>query len=231
MKIEKPLYYGALLKRYKRFMADIKLKNGEIITAHCANSGSMKTCTEPGWKVVVSDSQNPKRKLRFTWEMVHNGKCWIGINTQLANKIVKEALEKNQIPELVGYERIITEKKYGENSRIDIFMEKPGVQCYVEIKNVTLVDKGFFQFPDSVTERGLKHLNELIEMKKQGKRAVMFFLIQRNDARIFKPCEEIDPEYALKLKEVYEQGVEILPYVANVTPTEISISHKVEFTF
>lgn len=230
MKNENPYYFGTLIKRYKRFMADIKLESGQIITAHCPNSGSMKTCTEPGWKVMVSDSQNPKRKLQFTWEMVHNGKCWIGINTQLSNKIVKEAIELKQIPELAGYGEIKTEKKYGQNSRIDIFLENVFGQCYVEVKNVSLVMDNYYQFPDSVTERGLKHLSELVEMKKQGKRAVMFYLIQRNDAQVFKPCNDIDPKYADRLKKVYEQGVEILPYIAKVTPGETTISHKIEFT-
>ena len=231
MQIDLPRYYGTLIKRYKRFLADIKLENGETITAHCPNSGSMKTCAEPGWKVMVSDSQNPKRKLRFTWEMVHNEKCWIGINTQYANKIVKEAIENEQIPDLTGYEKIITEKKYGQNSRIDIFLQKESELCYVEVKNVTLVEDNYYLFPDAVTERGLKHLNELEQMKKQGQRAVMFFLIQRNDAEIFKPSHKNDPKYARRLQEVYDQGLEILPFGTNVSPQEITITHKLKFTF
>jgi len=229
MKLERPLLFGTLIQRYKRFLADVKLENGDIITVHCANSGSMKTCAKPGWRVMISDSQNPKRKLRFTWEMVHNGKGWIGINTQMPNKIVKEAIENNEIPELTGYTKIITEKKYGQNSRIDLFLEKLSGQCYVEVKNVTMMEENTYLFPDAVTIRGLKHLNELAEMKKQGHRAVMFFLIQRNNGTIFKPCKVIDPEYSDKLNEVYEKGVEILPYVANVSPHEITISHKVNF--
>ncbi len=231
MQINSPCHYGTLIKRYKRFLADIKLESGEIVTAHCPNPGSMKTCAEPGWRVMLTDSQNPKRKLRYTWEMVHNGKCWIAINTQLTNKIVKEAIEQEQIPELKGYEKIITEKKYGQNSRIDILLQSSGELCYIEVKNVTLLKDNSYQFPDAVTERGLKHLNELLMMKKQKQRAVMFFLIQRNDAEIFKPCYEIDPKYAQKLQSVYNQGVEILAYVTKVSPSEITISHKVEFTF
>lgn len=229
MKINKPLLTGYLIRRYKRFLADIRLENGNIITAHCPNSGSMKTCMEAGWKVIVSDSQNPKRKLRYTWEMVHNGKCWIGINTQLANKIVKEAIEKQWIDELSGYENILAEQKYGANSRIDLLLEKSGAQCFVEVKNVTMLEDKIYLFPDAVTERGLKHLNELLEIRRKGKRAVMFFLIQRNDGTLFKPCVAIDPKYSEKLTKVHKKGVEILAYTAMVIPGEITISHKTTF--
>jgi len=231
MIFDKPTRFGKLIKRYKRFLADIALDDDEIITAHCANSGSMKTCAEPGWKVMVSDSQNPKRKLRYTWEMVHNGNCWIGINTQLPNLIDFEAIQQGVIPELAGYSKITKEQKYSHNSRIDLLLEKENEKCYVEIKNVTLVEKDAFLFPDAVTERGLKHLGDLLAMKKAGQRAVMLYIIQRADGEIFKPCFEIDPQYAHKLEQVYNQGVEILPYVANVQPQQINISHKVKFSF
>jgi sugar fermentation stimulation protein A len=231
MKFAKPAHFGILIKRYKRFLADIKLDNGEIITAHCANSGSMKTCAEPGWNVMVSDSQNPKRKLRYTWELVHNGVCWIGINTLVPNKLAHEAIGHGIISELSGYSKIRSEQKYGQNSRIDFLLENKNEKCFVEVKNVTLVENNTFLFPDAVTARGLKHLNELLEMKKAGQRAVMLYIIQRNDANIFRPCYEIDSKYAEKLEDVYHQGVEILPYVANVSTEEITISHKVEFAF
>jgi sugar fermentation stimulation protein A len=226
---DKPLFYGKLIRRYKRFLADIELDSGEIITAHCANTGSMKTCDKPGWRVVVSDSLNPKRKLRYTFEMIHNEKCWIGINTQVPNKLAKEAIEKGKIKELLDYEHILTEQKYGENSRIDLLLQGKTGKCYVEVKNVTLVENGYYKFPDAVTLRGLKHLNELLEIKKQGHRAVMLFTVQRSDGTIFKPAEQIDPAYAQKLKEVHNQGVEILPYLANVSPEEIVLSHKLGF--
>lgn len=228
MKFDKPTQFGILIKRYKRFLADIKLNNGYVITAHCANSGSMKTCCEPGWQVMISDSQNPKRQLRYTWEMIHNRHCWIGINTQVPNKLAKEAIEENRIPELNGYSAIRTEQNYA-NSRIDLLLEKENEKCFVEVKNVTLVENDIYLFPDAVTERGLKHLNDLLEMKRSGHRAVMFYIIQRSDGRIFKPCREIDPKYAIKLKEAEKQGIEILPYVADVSPEEIKISHKVKY--
>jgi len=229
MKFDKSTYYGKLIKRYKRFLADIELENGEIITAHCANTGSMKTCDEPGWRVLVSDSLNPKRKLKYTFELIYNEKCWIGINTQLPNKLAKEAIENGIIKELQDYTQILSEQKYGENSRIDLLLENEHEKCYVEVKNVTLVENGDYLFPDAVTARGLKHLDELLEMRKRGHRAVMLFVIQRSDGKVFKPAKDIDPQYAQKLKEVYKQGVEILPYQAKVSPEEIAISHKVVF--
>ncbi len=229
MKIDKPIFFGTLIKRYKRFLADIKLDGGETITAHCANTGSMKTCIEPGWRVVVSDSLNPKRKLRYTFEMIHNEKCWIGINTQLPNKLAKEAIEISTIKELQGYTRILMEQKYGKNSRIDLLLEHETEKCFVEVKNVTLMEKGDYLFPDSVTTRGLKHLNELIEMVKKGNRAVMLYVIQRSDGKLFKPAKEIDPQYSEKLKEAHEIGVEVLPYLAQVSPQEIVLSQKLDF--
>jgi len=230
MKFKQPLIQGILLKRYKRFLADIKLASGEFITAHCPNSGSMKTCKEPGWKVLVSKSDNPKRKLKYTWEMVHNGACWIGINTQVPNKIASEAILNGVIPELVGYTNLKNEVKYGKNSRIDILLTGDRSDCYVEVKNVTLVeDDGFYKFPDAVTERGRKHLYELLDVVRAGSRAVMLYVIQRNDGTVFKPAYEIDLVYGKSLKEVNNQGVEILVYKADVSPEKIEITTKIDY--
>jgi len=227
MKFNQILIPGKLIKRYKRFLADIELNSGQVITAHCPNSGSMKTCNQPGWEVRLSESDNPKRKFKYTWELVHNDTCWIGVNTHLANKLAVEAIPQGWIPELSGYKLLETEKKYGQNSRIDILLTSESKKCYVEVKNVTLVEQdGFFKFPDSVTKRGLKHLNELAEMVKQGHRAVMLFAIQRSDGTVFKPAALIDPEYATALKKVYGQGVEILAYRADITPQSIELKHK-----
>ena len=231
MKFDKPLIEGILLKRYKRFMADVKLNNGQYVTAHCPNSGSMKTCKEPGWKVLVSESDNPNRKLKYTWEMVYNGKCWIGINTQIPNKIAIEGIQNGVITELNGYDEIQSEVKYGQNSRIDIMLKGEKDICYVEVKNVTLVEAdNYYQFPDAVTDRGRKHLYELLEMVRTGHRAVMLFVIQRSDGTTFKPAEHIDPEYARALKEVHQQGVEILAYQADVSPTEIKLNKAIPFS-
>jgi sugar fermentation stimulation protein A len=230
MKFDQPLIKGFLIKRYKRFLADIELPSGEIVTAHCPNSGSMKTCDQPGWEVRLSPSDNPKRKLKYTWEMVHNGKCWIGINTIFANKIAAEGIRSGMIRELQGYERLQTERKYGQNSRVDLLLSNGGKKCFVEVKNVTLVEEdGFYRFPDAVTKRGLKHLQELTEMVRQGHRAVMLFLIQRSDGTLFKPADHIDPQYGRELRNAFKVGVEILPYRAEVSPQEIVVKERVPF--
>jgi len=230
MKFNQTLIPGKLSKRYKRFLADIELDSGEFITAHCPNSGSMKTCANPGWKVMLSESDNPKRKYKYTWEMVHNEKCWIGINTMIPNIIAEEAIKNGTISELSGYDEIKREVKYGENSRIDIFLKNDQEICYVEVKNVTLVeDDGNYYFPDSVTSRGLKHLHELIEMKMQGHRSVMLFVIQRSDGNIFKPAVHIDRKYTEGLKTAYENGVEILAVQADVSPIEIALNNNINW--
>ncbi len=230
MKFDQPLIKGFLIKRYKRFLADIELPSGEIVTAHCPNSGSMKTCDQPGWEVRLSPSDNPKRKLKYTWEMVHNGKCWIGINTIFANKIAAEGIRSGMIRELQGYERLQTERKYGQNSRVDLLLSNGEKKCFVEVKNVTLVEEdGFYRFPDAVTKRGLKHLQELTEMVRQGHCAVMLFLIQRSDGTLFKPADHIDPQYGRELRNAFKVGVEILPYRAEVSPQQIVVKERVPF--
>jgi len=230
MKFDQELLPGTLIKRYKRFLADVKLDSGEVVTAHCPNSGSMKTCNEPSWKVLLSESSNPKRKLKYTWEMVHNRICWIGINTHLANKLAVEAIKNGIIKELQGYEELRTEVNYGKNSRVDILLSSGEKKCYIEVKNVTLVEDDIFKFPDSVTIRGQKHLHELMDMIKQGHRAVMLYAVQRTDAAAFEPAKEIDPVYAGTLKKAHEQGLEILPYKAHLSPQEIYLENQIPFS-
>lgn len=190
----------------------------------------MKTCTHPGWPVLLSESSNPSRKYKYTWEMVHNGSCWIGINTQLPNILVKEALEQNQLLEFQGYAALKTEVRYGTNSRIDLLLEYSHQLCYIEVKNVTLVENKFYLFPDAVTIRGQKHLDELINVIDEGHRAVMFYVIQRSDGHSFRPAAHIDPVYASKLKMAFDRGVEIFPYLAEVSPSEIKIQNRINFT-
>jgi sugar fermentation stimulation protein A len=228
MRFETPLIPGKLIKRYKRFLADIELENGKIITAHCPNSGSMKTCQTPGWKVMLSVHDSPTRKYKHTWEMVHNGNCWIGVNTGIPNQIVEGAIKSDAINSLKGYLEIKREVRYGKNSRIDIFLQTDKKTCYVEVKNVTLVEEdGCYYFPDAVTERGRKHLYELIDMVGEGHRAVMFYVIQRSDGSSFKPAAHIDPAYADSLKEAYDKGVEILVYQAEVNPDSIILKSEI----
>ncbi len=228
MKFETPLIEGVLLQRYKRFMADVRLPSGEIVVAHCANSGSMLSVKEPGSRVWVSPATNPERKLRYTWEIIEVNGHMVGINTSHPNAIVADAITAGQIPELAGYPDIKREQKYGKNSRIDILLSGGGKPpCYVEVKNVTL-RRGFdghpAEFPDSVTERGAKHLREMTDIVRAGGRAVMVYLVQRADCSRFTVCADIDPGYAAALKDATAAGVEAVCYGCTVTPDAITLA-------
>ena len=227
MKLPQPLLSGKLIRRYKRFLADIELLSGEIVTAHCPNSGSLKGCNDPGNPVLISRSNNPRRKLRYTWELVQVNGIWVGINTTYPNRLVKEAIENGTINELQGYSSLRGEVPLGDHSRIDLLAERSGEQCWIEVKNVTLVENGVALFPDAVTVRGQKHLRELMKVKAEGARAVIFFVVQRADGRVFAPADTIDPDYGRLLREAHEAGVEIIPYQAQVTPMDISLSHRI----
>jgi len=233
MKFETPLIPGKLVKRYKRFLTDVELENGDVVVAHCANSGSMLSVNDPGAPVWLSPANDPKRKLKFTWELVQIGDAMVGINTQHPNRIVADAIEAGEIPELVGYDSLRREVKYGKNSRIDILLEsedKP--KCYVEVKNTTmrrdLTPGAPAEFPDSVTARGAKHLDELADMVREGHRAVMFYLVQRDDADAFTVAADIDPTYAEGLTAAIKAGVEVLAYTCRITPQEIVVTDPVE---
>jgi len=222
MELTKPIQQATLLKRYKRFLADVRLESGEEITVHVPNTGRMTTCWEPEWPCIISDSENTKRKHRFTLEMTFNGTTWIGVNTGNPNKLVAEFIREKRFPSLLGYQEIRTEVPYGTNSRIDILLENDNEKCYIEIKNTTLVEDGIAYFPDAISERGLKHLNELIEMKKQGHRAVMCYLVQREDACTFLPAEHVDPKYAQAFYQAVDEGVEILICQCTMQPKQIT---------
>lgn len=222
MIFQSSLTKGRLIKRYKRFLADVELADGQVVTVHCANSGSMLGLKEPGYTVYLSPNTNPKAKLDWRWEVVDTGEALVGINTSHPNRIVEAAVEAGEIPELKGYQSLKREVKYGVNSRIDLLLSDPN-ECYVEIKNVTLKENGKALFPDSVTARGTKHLHELMDMVKEGHRAVMFYLVQRGDCSVFEPAEEIDQTYASALREAHSNGVEILCYQCHVAPDRIEI--------
>jgi sugar fermentation stimulation protein A len=221
-----PLIPGTLIKRYKRFLADIALADGSEITAHCANSGSMKGCAVPGSRVWLSRSPNPKRKLAYTWELVETDGYWAGINTFLPNRLVREAIEDGTAGALQGYATIRPEVPYGEHSRIDLLLEGPAGRCFVEVKNVTLVECGRALFPDAVTTRGQKHLIELMRVVAEGDRGVIFFTVQRGDGNSVSPADSIDPEYGRLLRQALENGVEALAYRALVTPEEIRLTEQ-----
>ena len=226
MEFEQPLQHGQLIRRYKRFMADVELADGSVVTAHCPNSGSMATCKDPGQPVAIQPADSPKRKLKYTWELYHSGTSWVGINTHRSNAVVAEAIAAGQVPELSGYAGLRREVKYGKNSRIDILLEDPEQgPCHVEVKNATLLaPDGRVRFPDAVTERGRKHLDELADLAADGGRAVMFFLVNRADGDGFGPADHIDPGYGERLREVMEAGVEVLAYGTRITPEGIGVA-------
>ena len=229
MEFPDPLIPGRLIKRYKRFLADVELRGGEIVTAHCANSGSMLNVKEPGSEVWLSPARNPDRKLRYTWELIKIGDTLVGINTALPNSIVEEAIVEGKIPELMGYESLRREVTYGKNSRIDSLLEDPlHPTCYVEVKNVTLKrglgETNLVEFPDSVTTRGAKHLAELSDMITDGHRSVMVYLVQRQDGDTFTIAEDIDPAYKTALDKAMSIGVEILCYQCVLDTKKIEIS-------
>jgi sugar fermentation stimulation protein A len=223
------LVEGRLIRRYKRFLADIQLPDG-VITAACPNTGSLMGCCEPGSRVWLSESDNPSRKYRHTWEIVEVGKVMVGINTGLPNNLVAEAIAGGVISELTGYETVRREVRYGEEaSRVDFVLESPSREaCYVEVKNVTAAaNQGVALFPDCVSERGSRHLRELIRMKSQGLRPVQLYCVQRGDVKEVRPADGIDHEYGRTLREAIAAGVEVLAYRAKVTPGEIKLVERI----
>jgi len=232
MKFEPVLRQGVLLKRYKRFLADVRLESGEVTTIHCANTGSMTNCLAPGSPCWFSTSNNPKRKYPFTWEIATTPAGHLaGINTARSNALVTEAVESGLIEALAGYDSLRSEVPYGEErSRIDIVLQRKDAQCYVEVKNVTLCDDGGRGlFPDSVSARGSKHLRELMSMVNQGHRAVLVYCVQHTGINWVEPADEIDALYGETLREALSKGVEILAYRASIDPGEIVLREKIPF--
>ena len=223
------LIQGTLIQRYQRFKADVRQRNGHILTAHCPNSGSMLGCSEPGRPVYLSHHDHPKRKLKYTWEMIEMPTSLVGVNTWIPNQLVKESVIHKKIRPLRGYEAIRTEVGYGQNSRIDILLENGESRCFIEVKNCTLVEEGVAYFPDAVTARGLKHLQELQKELRKGSRCVMFYLVQRMDAERFRPADHIDPAYGEELRQAFRKGVEILVYDVLLSLKGISINRRLPF--
>ena len=225
MKLPAPLLEGALLRRYKRFFTDIELADGSVVIAHTPNTGSMKQCAVKGHPVLISKTDDPKRKLKYTLELIRVGDYWVDTHTQRTNRLVEEALRNGWIDGLNGY-RVTPEFKIGY-SRIDFLLEKGDEKVLVEVKNVTLICAAATAcFPDAVTTRGQKHLRERLEAKRQGYRSVIFFLVQRCEATEFSPADEIDPEYGRLLRKVVAQGVEALAYKTTVSPEENRVAQQ-----
>lgn len=218
-----------LIKRYKRFLADVVTPEGETLTLHCANTGAMTGCATPGDTVWYSTSDNPKRKYAQSWELTETQQNhWICVNTLRANTLLYEALLENRIEELAGYSDVKTEVKYGtENSRVDLLLQAPDrIDCYIEVKSVTLLQHECGYFPDAVTLRGQKHLRELQQMVSNGKRAVLFFAVLHSGIQQVSPARHIDLRYAELFIEAQQAGVEILCYGSTLCPDGIRLTHK-----
>ncbi|MHC5072044.1 MAG: DNA/RNA nuclease SfsA, partial [Planctomycetota bacterium] len=228
MRFDPALIRATLLRRYKRFLADVRLEDGTEITVHCANPGSMLEVSVPGQPVLLSHSNNPKRKLPHTWELIRLSRSWIGVNTARTNAFVEEAIRRDRIAELHGYPHLRREVRAGD-SRIDFLLGGGGkTDCLVEVKNVTLTDGNDTAiFPDSVTVRGQKHLSELMRIAHSGRRAVMLFWVNRRDCRGFSTANDIDPAYGRLLREARDQGVEILAYRAKVSPKQVTADRSI----
>lgn len=236
MKFNPPLQPATLIKRYKRFLADVTLPDGEERTMHCANTGAMTGCADQGNTIWYSTSDNKKRKYPNSWEISVNSQGHhICINTARANALVVEAIEQQAIKELVGYDVLRTEVKYGkENSRIDILLEDHATQptCYIEVKSVTLLDNqqpGQGYFPDAVTLRGQKHLRELIEVVESGQRAILFFAVLHSGIEKVSVAHHIDADYSQLLKQAKEIGVEVICYQADISPQEMKLNRSIDF--
>ncbi len=229
MNFENQLISGVLVKRYKRFFIDIKIKN-KIVTAHCPNSGSMMGLLDKDNKVWITEAINKKRKLKYTLQIIEENGSMVGVNTHLTNKIVNDALQKKFITDFSKTVKIKSEQIFGEHTRFDFFLEEKNKKTFLEVKNVTLKRRSkIAEFPDSITARGTKHLNELINATKKGFEAYLLFVIQRNDCNKFKIADDIDPVYAKTLIKAVESNVKILCYDCKFSSKGIKLNKKIKF--
>lgn len=234
MEFLSPLIRGKLRKRYKRFLADVELETGDVVVAHCPNTGAMTGCAEPGFEVWLRPANDPKRKLQFTWELAVNGQGhFIGINSAYANNIVAEAIDNKQICELRHYQQYRREVSFGnEKSKVDFLLqdEHRGVM-YLEVKSVTLLENGVGFFPDTVTTRGQKHLRELTAIKSSGIEAGILFCVQHTGIEKVSIAEHLDAEYGRLMREARAQGLTVLCYKCKITPSGIQLAHSLPFEF
>jgi sugar fermentation stimulation protein A len=232
MRFQTPLVPARLIRRYKRFLADCRLEDGREITAHCANPGSMMGLAEPGMKIWLEPNDDPKKKLKFGWRLVdHENGHFTGVDTSVPNRALRTALMDHALPALAECDQVLPEQKYGENSRIDFLLKTNGKpDTYVEVKSVTLCRQpGLAEFPDSVTARGAKHMEELALMAGQGHRAIVLYLVQRSDAQSVTIARDIDPTYAQSLTKARAEGVEVMAIGTTITPESITIADPLPF--
>jgi len=231
MQFQTPLVPARLIRRYKRFLADIRLDDGREVTAHCANPGSMMGLAEEGMKIWVESNDDPKKKLKYGWRLVdHENGHFTGVDTAVPNRALKAALMAGEVPELAAYSEVLPEQKYGEKSRIDFLLKGDGLpDAYIEVKSVTLSRQaGLAEFPDSVTARGTKHLGELAAMVELGHRAVMVYLVQRTDCTAMALAGDIDPAYAAAFAKARAAGVEVLCYDTQISPERVELGQVLD---
>lgn len=230
MQFQTPLISGHLIKRYKRFLADIQLDNGEIVTAHCANPGSMLGMKDEGTRVWLEPNDDPKKKLKYSWKLnEYDDGTFCVVDTSLANKLVKEALTEKRLPPFSEFDSFKPEVKFGEKSRVDFWLNDPKLgELYLEVKSVTLSrQKGLAEFPDSVTERGAKHLRELMSILDQGHQAALLFVVNRNDCSAVDVARDVDGVYAGLFDQARAKGVEIYAYCAEISPQAVTLSRSI----
>lgn len=230
MRFTSPLVQGTLIKRYKRFLADVRMDSGEIMTVHCPNTGTMLSCSAPDSRVGLSRSDNPQRKYPYTLEIVKNDSTWVGVNTARTNKLVVEALEQGHITEFPDIDTIKSEVRTSDHTRLDLQVIQGDSATFIEVKNCSLAIDGCAMFPDAVTTRGAKHLHELIRLTLEGHRACIFFLVQRMDAERFSPATHIDAIYGAALRQAAAAGVMVLVYQAEVSPQGIDVVRPLPFS-
>ena len=231
MNFKETLILGKLIKRYKRFFADVRIGKN-VITAHCPNTGSMMGLLRQGNNVWISKSDDPKRKLKYTLQIIEDKNSKVGINTHLTNKIVLDALKNKKIKKFENFNKIRREFKFGKNTRFDFLLEEKGVKVLIEVKNVTLSrKKGIAEFPDAITARGLKHLKELLKAKKKGYKIYLFYVIQREDCNKFELANDIDPEYCKFLEKAVKKKLNILCYDCKFSLKGIKLNQIIKFNF
>lgn len=224
MKFPTALVEATLLRRYKRFLADCRLEDGRVVMAHVPNSGTMATCFEGGCRAMLTDHGETERKLKYTLELTRVGRGWVGVNTMWPNKATAAAIEARQIPGLAEFDTLRREVPYGKNSRIDILLEGKRGRTWVEVKNTTMKDGDIVRFPDSVTERGLKHLHELEAQVKAGDRSVLIFFVNRADVKVMSAAHDVDPTYSKALRNAQARGVELLALATSRTTAGIKVT-------
>jgi len=230
MRFSEPPLEGRFLRRYKRFFADIELPGGEVVTAHCPNTGTLLGCLQEGAPAWLRDSKSETRKLRYTWQAIRIARSWVNVDTSLPNHVVAEAIEAARIPAFRGHRELRSEVPYGDRSRIDLLLtQADGTPCYIEVKSTTLAEDGVGLFPDAVTERGRKHLGELARLARKGVRAVQFFFISRPDVHAVQPADRIDREYGKALRRAVRAGVEVHAWSATTTARELRLTAEIPF--